>query len=124
METIRIASTKNSPEVTLDFENGLAEVAGESYPENAVSFFKPVFEWLNHTISQKKPFKFLFKLDYFNTSSSKCIIDILDLLQIYHSNGGKINVEWYYRQDDEDMKDTGEEFLEDVDLPHELIAYK
>ncbi|GBF50912.1 hypothetical protein LPTSP4_24390 [Leptospira ryugenii] len=124
METIRITSTKNSPEVVLDFDNGIAEVVGESYPENAVSFYKPVFDWLNQTISQKKPFKFVFKLDYFNTSSSKCIIDILDLLQIYHSNGGKINVEWYYRQDDEDMKDTGEEFLEDVDLPHELIAYK
>jgi hypothetical protein len=64
-----------------------------------------------------------FRLDYFNTSSSKCVIDILDILDKYHGNSGKVSVKWYYKEDDDDMLETGEEFSSDIKVPFELLSY-
>ncbi|MCE9499605.1 MAG: DUF1987 domain-containing protein [Leptospira sp.] len=124
MDKIYIEKTKISPEIILDFEAGNAEINGESYPENAVAFYKPVFEWITGIVSANRNFVFNFRLNYFNTSSSKVVIDILDALQKYHTSGGKVSVVWYYKEDDDDMLEAGEEFASDVDLSFELKAFK
>lgn len=123
MEKIQIEQTKVSPEVILDEENGVASISGESYPENAMGFYKPVFDWINHFITTKNKLSFDFKLNYFNTSSSKCIMDILDILEKYHAEDGEVNVKWHYQEDDDDMLESGEEFADDLELPFELISY-
>lgn len=122
MEKIQIKRTKVSPEILLDPETGYAEIAGESYPENSVSFYSPVMEWLTGTMEAKKTIEFNFKLDYFNTSSSKCILDILTKLEKYHGEGGKVIVKWHYNEDDDDMLEAGEDFSADLTLPFELIS--
>lgn len=123
MDKIVIQKTKTSPEVVMDFDKGVLDIIGESYPENAVVFYKPVFDWLNTIISSKKSLKVNFKLDYFNTSSSKCVIDILDTLDSYFKDSGQVEVKWFYKEDDDDMLETGEEFSSDIKLPFELISY-
>jgi hypothetical protein len=123
MDKIVIQKTKTSPEIIMDFDKGILDIVGESYPENAVMFYKPVFDWLSNAISSKKALKVNFKLDYFNTSSSKCVIDILDTLDKYFSESGQVEVKWFYREDDDDMLETGEEFSSDIKVPFELISY-
>lgn len=123
MDKIVIQKTKTSPEVVMDFDKGVLDIIGESYPENAVVFYKPVFDWLNTIISSNKSLKVNFKLDYFNTSSSKCVIDILDTLDSYFKESGQVEVKWFYKEDDDDMLETGEEFSSDIKLPFELISY-
>ena len=123
MDKVQIQKTKNSPEIIMNFDTGELEILGESYPENAVAFYKPVFEWLNKATAAKKTIKLTFKLDYFNTSSSKCVIDILDNLDKYFSNGGKAEVVWYYKKDDDDMMETGEEFSSDIKVPFKIESY-
>lgn len=123
MDKILIQKTKTSPEISMDFEKGILDIIGESYPENAVGFYKPVFDWLNATIEAKVPLTVNFRLDYFNTSSSKCVIDILDILDKYYANSGKVEVKWYYKEDDDDMLETGEEFSSDIKVPFELRSY-
>ncbi len=123
MEKIVIPKSKSSPEVIMDYENGLLEIIGESYPENSLGFYKPVYEWLNKCIQDKIQLKVNFKLNYFNTSSSKCVIDILDSLDKYFSNAGKVEINWYYEEDDDDMKETGEEFSSDLKVPFQLVYY-
>ncbi|MDV6236791.1 DUF1987 domain-containing protein [Leptospira ellisii] len=124
MESLHIQQTKTSPEVILDTEKGVVEIIGESYPENAIAFYKPVFDWLNASMGAKGPIQVKFQLDYFNTSSSKVIMDILDSLQKYHDQSGKVKVLWLYKEDDDDMQETGEEFSSDLSLPFELKSYK
>ncbi|PJZ69664.1 hypothetical protein CH373_09200 [Leptospira perolatii] len=124
MESLHIQQTKTSPEIILDSKRGLAEVIGESYPENAMAFYKPVFEWLTSMESSSHQIQFKFQMDYFNTSSSKVIMDILDRLQKYHDKGGKVEVEWLFKEDDEDMQETGEEFSSDLSLPFRMKSYK
>ena len=123
MDKILIQKTKTSPEVIMDFDKGILEIIGESYPENAVGFYKPVFDWLNSVIGSNVPLTVNFRLDYFNTSSSKCVIDILDILDKYYANSGKVEVKWYYKEDDDDMLETGEEFSTDIKVPFELRSY-
>lgn len=123
MEKIVIPKSKSSPEVIMDYENGLLEIIGESYPENSLGFYKPVYDWLNKCIQDKIQIKVNFKLNYFNTSSSKCVIDILDSLDKYYSNSGIVEINWYYEEDDDDMKETGEEFSSDLKAPFQLVYY-
>jgi hypothetical protein len=121
MDKIQIKRTKVSPEVTLE-PDGLAEIIGESYPENSVGFYQPIMDWIKQSVEAKINIAFNFKLDYFNTSSSKCIMDILDKLDKYHIAGGKASVKWYYNEDDDDMLEAGEDFSADLTLPFEKIA--
>ena len=124
MENIQIESTKTTPKVILDYELGTASIEGESYPENAVEFFKPVFAWLNKYKESNKNLVFTFKLNYFNTSSSKCIMDIFDSLEEYHLKGGSVKVKWMYHVDDDDMMESGREFVDDLELSLELESYE
>lgn len=124
MNKFYIEGTKTTPEVKLDPENMHFEIAGESYPEDSVAFYKPVIDWLTEFISQKPEFTFSFKMNYFNTSSSKAVMDIIDVLEDYHNDGGKVSLEWHYQEDDEDIKDSGEEFIEDLNIPTSFIEYK
>lgn len=123
METIHIQKTKASPEIIMDFSKGTLDISGESYPENAMSFYKPLFEWLKTVIDSKKQITINFKLDYFNTSTSKCVIDILDMVDKYHTTGGSVKINWYYKEDDDDMMETGEEFSSDLKAPFEILSY-
>jgi hypothetical protein len=120
MERIHINKTKVSPEVILDPNTGYVEICGESYPENSLNFYRPVVDWLKKTVEDKREIEFNFKLDYFNTSSSKCILDILGILEKYNQEGGKVIVNWYYN--DDDMLEAGEDFLSDLNLPYKLIS--
>ena len=122
MEKIHINRTKVSPEVLLDPSTGFAEISGESYPENSVSFYQPVMDWLTQLIQEKKEIDFHFKLDYFNTSSSKCILDILTKLEKYHGSGGKVSIKWHYNEDDDDMLEAGEDFSADLTVPFQMIS--
>ncbi|MEM4251402.1 MAG: DUF1987 domain-containing protein, partial [Candidatus Bathyarchaeia archaeon] len=63
------------------------------------------------------------KLDYFNTSSSKCILNILEMLEDAHAKGRKVDLNWYYQEEDDDMLENGQEFAEDMSLQFNFISF-
>lgn len=122
MDCLFIEGSKATPRV--DFNLNKLSITGQSYPENAVQFYTPVFDWLRSYIQQLKPDQevlFEFNLLYMNTSSSKYIMDIIDMLEEAHRNGGKITINWYYDIDNESLLECAEEFQEDVTLPFNII---
>jgi hypothetical protein len=124
MEIIKISGTEDTPTIVLDAENKKFEISGRSLPEDVVVFYQPVIAWLEEF--EKNPFKDLelaIKLEYFNTASSKLILDILLKLEDIFNNGTPLNVKWYYLSSDDDMKEAGEEYSEIVGLPFELTEY-
>jgi len=124
MENLRISKTKYSLEVNLDAERGMMEMSGSSYPENAVDFFQPIFDWLKEYVSEAKINLVMnTRFDYLNTSSIKCVFDILEILENYSKNGGDVQVNWYYEEDDEDILEMGKEFAEDIELPIHFRMY-
>jgi hypothetical protein len=124
MEALDIKATNDTPKVILDPENDIFEISGRSLPEDVVSFYQPVLDWLEEYKYEALDLtEFVFKYIYFNTATSKLVQDIIFKLEEIKNEGKEIKVLWFYEQDDEDMLDMGEEFKENVELPFEIISY-
>jgi hypothetical protein len=124
METIKIQGTEDTPKVTLDKEKEIMEISGRSLPEDVASFYDPVLTWLDeYAQSPNKKTVFNFKLVYFNTASSKLLLDILMKLEEIHEAGHDVLIRWHYPEDDEDMEEAGEEYSDIVDVPFEQVSY-
>lgn len=122
MEPLHIAKKKDSLEVHFDPDAGILSLAGSSYPEDPVEFYSPLYVWLKQYIQDvNRPLTVNVTIDYLNTSSSKCILDFVEILEEYHQSGGEVALNWYYDKDDEDMEETWEELCEDLDLPYKLV---
>jgi hypothetical protein len=124
METIKIQGTEDTPKIILDAENEVMEISGRSLPEDVSSFYEPVINWLNEYAEKPNKKTVLnFKLTYFNTASSKLLLDILMKLEEMHEKGHDVLIRWHYPEDDEDMEEAGEEYADIVDVPFEQVSY-
>lgn len=123
MKELLIHPTKTTPKVDFNYQSGVCEMSGESYPENSSEYYRPIFDWLASYMKERRPLEFNFKMIYFNTSSSKSILDIIDLLEEYHAGGNKVVLNWFFETDDDDIEDSGREFTEDLSLPINIISY-
>ncbi|MBO4772904.1 MAG: DUF1987 domain-containing protein [Bacteroidales bacterium] len=102
-----------TPTVNFEVATGHCEIAGESYLEETSKFYARLLDWIRRYISTiKGPLNFDFKLSYFNTSSSKCLVDILDLLKNYQNSGGEVTVNWYYDDSEEELEEVEDFILE------------
>jgi hypothetical protein len=124
MEIIKIAATEDTPNVILDHVNKIFEISGRSLPEDVVVFYQPVIQWLEELgKSPIENMELCIKLEYFNTASSKLILDILLKLEEIFENGSPLKVKWFHLASDSDMKEAGEEYSEIVGLPFEIVEY-
>ena len=124
MEALRIDGTEDSPQVILDLEANIMELSGRSLPEDVNTFYEPVLSWIEEYF--KNPLDntvFNFKLTYFNTASSKVILDILTQFEEMIEDGQHVLVRWHFPDDDEDMQEAGEEYADMVDVPFEMVSY-
>lgn len=120
MKTLQLEGTEDTPTIVLDKENGKLEISGRSLPEDAMQFYKPVLDWIEQYAKDPNPDPvFVFKLDYFNTASSKLVLDVLYALEDIRN----MRVHWYFHDDDEDMEEAGQEFSELVEIPFEFKLY-
>lgn len=120
---MKIETTTKTPEVDLDNGSGILNFKGRSIPENSIDFYTPIFEWIDRYITApQKTTTLNIHLEYFNTSSSKCLLDILKKLRILdQSNKSKVQVNWYFDEDDEDMLEAGEDYRDIVSLNFNMI---
>ena len=124
METIKIQGTEDTPKVILDKDNDLMEISGRSLPEDVASFYDPILNWLDEYAEEPNAKTvFNFKLVYFNTASSKLLLDVLMKLEEIHEAGNDVVVKWHFPEDDEDMEEAGEEYADIVDVPFEQVSY-
>ncbi|MBX3044794.1 MAG: DUF1987 domain-containing protein [Candidatus Kapabacteria bacterium] len=124
MENLYISPDKTTPEVDFNSVTNILKISGESFPENSSGFYDPVFKWLREYTAGKPSFTFEFKMVYFNTSSSKAILDLITILEEYHNSGGNVKLIWHYEEDDDDIMESGQEFTEKLNLHCELIPYQ
>ncbi len=120
MENIKIkrsTETPYFPAVLFDAQSGICEISGESYMEETYKFYLPLISWLKEFMENiNKPITFNIKLLYLNTSTSKCILDILELLRAYKIQGNKVVINWYYDAEDPDMIDEVEDFEAEAEI--------
>jgi len=124
MNNLHIEKTKYTMEINFNSESGILEMNGSSYPENSLDFFGPIIDWVREYVTTvKKPVTMNINLSYLNTSSTKCILDIFELLEDLFHQGVPVKINWHYATDDEDILETGEELGEDFAFPIEYIPY-
>ncbi|MDC1188199.1 DUF1987 domain-containing protein [Flavobacteriales bacterium] len=122
MGKISIDGTSKTPTVLFDSENGVMELKGRSIPENSIEFYKPIVESLDdYAKGPKDKTKVEIQLEYFNTSSSKCILDLFKKLEAIHKGGNEVAINWYYEEDDEDMLEAGEDYQAIIKVPFTMI---
>ncbi|NSW45940.1 MAG: DUF1987 domain-containing protein [Bacteroidales bacterium] len=122
MNPLVIPATIDSPAVNLDKEKQIFEIKGKSLPENVNVFYQPIIDWFTEYFKNPNEETILhFKLDYLNTASSKALLSLFLVVEEAIKNGRKAIVKWYYEEDDEDMKDIGEEYADIIQIPFEII---
>jgi hypothetical protein len=121
MENLKLEGSPKTPTVNFDL-NGKLELLGRSIPENSVEFYKPLNDWIDAYGKNPKESTIVdVKLEYFNTSSSKCILDLFKKLEGINGKGTEVKVNWYFEEDDEDMEEAGEDYEAIIDLPFNMI---
>ena len=123
MKTILIEATTKTPRVHFDAEKGLISLKGRSIPEHTVEFYKPLHQWIaEYGLSPKPQTIVELFIEYYNTSSSKAILDLLKRIEAIHNTGYKMIIKWYYEEDDEALLESGEEYQTMINIPFELIS--
>jgi len=122
MEAISIEGTAKTPTVKFDAQAGVFEIKGRSIPENSIEFYKPLVDWLDEYAKGPLPSTQVnVQLEYFNTSSSKCILDVFKKLEAINKGNSEVVVNWYYEEDDEDMLEAGEDYESIIRVPFKMI---
>ena len=124
MEKLSIEGTSKTPTIISDADQGLLEISGRSNPENSVEFYRPVMNWVDAYVQSPSPKTTInIKLEHFNTSSSKMILDIFKRLEPVLEAKHEILVNWYYEDDDEELMEAGETYESMSELPFLLVPY-
>ena len=125
MTMLRIEPEDDTPMITLSKEKGIFEISGKSMPEDVVFFYQPVLEWMDaYKADPLEKTVFDFKLIYFNTASSKLILDLLMYLEEIQEKGNEVLVRWHSLKSDEDMHEAGEEYADMTDLKFEYLTFE
>lgn len=122
MEKLVIDGSAKTPSIDFNFETGTLALKGRSIPENSIEFYKPLNDWLDmYAGAPKENTTVDVRLEYFNTSSSKCILDFFKRLEKVNQGSSVVHVNWYFETDDEDMEEAGEDYEAIVGLPFKII---
>lgn len=118
MDSLHIEATKSTPYIHYGADENILDIMGESYPENAAAFYSPVFRWLDEFLAEypNRSLTVNIELLYFNSSSSKALMNLFDRFENAAENGWTITVNWIYQMENETARECGEEFQEDYDV--------
>ena len=108
--------TTSTPYVLVDEGNSYLKLEGRCFHENAGAFFKEINDWLDGYLSTDfKTFTFDNELNYFNSSTTKLLLDMLLKMDKHSSDENKVIVNWITTDDNEIMIECGEDFQEELE---------
>ncbi|MGB5866490.1 MAG: DUF1987 domain-containing protein [Arcobacteraceae bacterium] len=116
MENLKIEATKYTPEIEMNKDTGIVSLVGKSYPENTFEFYEPVMKWLEDYFdgNAQEETVINFEIIYFNSSSSKLLFDLFDLIEEMNDKSD-IKINWFYDSENESALEAGEDFKEDFE---------
>jgi SiaC family regulatory phosphoprotein len=119
-------ATDVTPEIILSPEENKFIISGKSAPEDVRGLYYPVLEWMEEFVagirrsspySDRNHLRFKLDLEYFNSSSAKFLFDIFTQLRDLNSEGVPVDIEWYYDEEDTDLREAGEDLSLLCELP-------
>jgi len=124
MEKLMIAAKIDTPYVNFDELSGEFEISGKSLPEDALKFYKPILLWIEEYMRSPREITTLnLKFIYVNTSSSKMVIEIINTFVKNKHPKKELRINWFYKKDDEEQLEEGEDFSQMVNYPFNFIEY-
>ena len=123
MNTLKIKPTTDTPAVYFNPAQGIFKMYGRSLPENSLKFWTPILREIENGIQTPK-LDIRVKMEYYNTSSSKCVFDLFRVFKSIEEKGVELTIRWYYDEYDEDMLEAGEDYRDLLNLPIKFIEEK
>lgn len=122
MSNFQIEATAKTPYISFDPVQGTFEIRGRSIPENSIEFYNPLLSYLDDLqVNEAGEIQVEMNLEYFNTSSSKCLVEIFRRLEKLSADGSAVAINWYYDAEDEDMMESGADFGAIIKIPINMI---
>lgn len=124
MEILHINQTDSTPLVCFDETTSTLQLVGESYPENSFDFYSEVISWLKSALLELPELTLDITITYMNSSSTKCTLDLLDIMENAYAGGVKTSIVWRYDRENPRSYVLAEEFREEVTFPFEIEVLK
>jgi len=123
MKNIYQEGSLKTPEINFDYSKGVIELKGRSTPENTEDVYKPLIDWVKDYVQtpQNKTIVNI-QFEYFNSSSSKYLTRFLEHIRDLKNNNMEYVINWFY--EDEELKESGQDFADILDLEFNYIFTK
>lgn len=118
MQDLHIAAERDKPEIDFSFSRNHLLIRGESFPENALAFYGPVVSALMEYLGQTKDAQITvdIELRYFNSSSTKILLNIFRMLDQASAGGNTVTLNWRHDPEDDTIAEFG------ADIAHDFIT--
>ncbi len=125
MDALNIKGTAETPNIIFDSSTNVFEITGKSLPEDVKEFYNPILRWMKSYSESPNPKTVLkVKMEYFNTASSKMLLELFEILDEMYKSGKDVEIEWHYMEDDEDMQDAGNDYADMLEVPFRMFSYQ
>lgn len=114
-----IKGTPKTPHIHFDYGQSFLSLTGISCPDNPLLFYTPLFENLKEYFKTQKRLRIEIQLDYFNTGSSKCILNLFQIVSDSLKDTSNVTVVWITDEEDNELKEAGKIFEEMSNLQFE-----
>lgn len=112
----------DNPIVDFDKKNGLITISGRFIQMNADQFWESMKKHLKEYVKTSEiKTSIRFQMEYINSSSIQQLLDFLKLLNVLMKDERKLNIEWLYEKEDEDMLELGNCIHNILQLPMRYI---
>ncbi len=118
--------TRSTPYILLDTDNNYMRFEGESFHENVAEFYAELDALLSkHMYEEFDCFTFDCELSYFNSSTSKLLMNmLLEMDDAIMDTDKKVVVNWKASEDNDIMLEFGEDFAEEVEnVTFNIVTY-
>ena len=121
LEKLYSSGSEKTPVISFDSVSGVFSIEGISIPEDTLGVYEPIFVWLDNYLDNPSSSTVLsVTMKFFNTSSSKCLYSIFRKLEALHKSGKTVKIVWYYKLEDTDMYESGQDFKNLLSVPFSL----
>ena len=123
MDNLNLSQTASTPAILADWDKGLIQMTGDSYPENSFELFQPLIDWVEAYLANAgQPLHLELSLVYLNTSSIRSMMDIFDQLEVAHNKGMVVSARWTYDVVNERVGRWRKSFAKTAAFPSRSIA--
>ena len=124
-KSIKLKGSYDTPAIEFIPKKGSFKISGRSLPANSFDFYSPILDKvLEYVRNPGSTIKFEFKMDFINSSSARIFQELFYELEQLCKKGAIVEVNWFYRFGDEDMKELGDDLRQDTNFPFSFIAYE